>query len=221
MVGLSVAPQPAAAATQAECDFNPTSERCYSIRISNVFNYGAKHSVKVRDGLTYNPAEMFVISTMWVAMDSGWWVEAGYGEGIFACGSSTVPRWYSARYNASGYQETCINGAGNPAPGTDHTVSIERLSSPTTSWAVKIDGVTRLTHTSMKTSSSELHEGLEANHWATEMLDAWAWSNYHKTSTTTFSSTVWPNPSILLVGTPSASGYSDGYGVFHHGFDGV
>ena len=219
---VSALARPASAAQQSECDFNPPGfgERCRAELHTNVLAHGAIYSLKVRAGLTYNPSEMFVISSLWVAMPGGGWVEAGYGYGVFTCGAKTTATWYSARYNASGYFEMCPTSVPAPAVGSDHQVKFEKINGD--EWLLVIDGTLAWLHVDMKTYGNTLDLGLERNHWATRLNDAWSWSYRYKTTSDVWLNSIWSNTYTTIIGTPSAYGSGTApYAVFVHGFSGV
>lgn len=163
---------------------------------------------------TYNPSEMFVISTSWMGMADGWWVEAGYGYGIFQCGPRTSATWYTARWNSSGYLEACPALAG-PGVGTTHAVDIVHLSpTSSTSWLVSYSGVMAYGWNAMKTSGNQIDVGLEANHWATAMSNAWSHTQQRLTSTGTWQS--W-TPATSSVEPPAYGSFV--YGIWLHGIN--
>jgi|CXWL01.1.fsa_nt_gi hypothetical protein len=229
--GLAIYAPPVAkvgAQVQGECDLTPSlGERCYAVLKSATDNLGSEVWVRVRDGFTYSPPDMHINETMWVSMQGGYWVEVGYFYGkIRWCGPTTSPTWYTARNrfinNYHYYWDTCVTAVPAPTIGSDHLLRIARLSSPTTSWLVSIDNVLVYNHTAMQTSSFSLQVGVETNHWATSLNNAWAYAYRHIQPDGAWSPSIWPNTSILLVGTPSAYGtITAPYAVFEHGFWGV
>lgn len=228
--GLAMYAPPVAevgAQVQTECDLTPSpGERCYAVLQYAAQNIGPEVWVKVRDGFNYSPPNMHINETMWVTMPGNYWVEVGYFYGkIMFCGPTTTPNWYTARYRPSDsvpYWDSCINAVPAPTVDSDHLLRVARLASPTTSWLVSIDNVLVYSHTAMQTSSFFLQVGVETTHWATRLNNAWAYGYRRRLPSGQWATTIWPNTTTLLVGTPSSYGtITAPYAVFEHGFWGV
>lgn len=215
-------------ASNSDCDFNPSSERCRAeVRNLNLTNIGGEVTLYVAPGGTYNPNEMFVIQTMWVTTANTGncpfgvcWVETGYGYGIFDCGPSTVARWYRATGRPTGYTEDCINSVPAPTVGQSRVVRVARTadSGSQSTWSSYIDGTYVGAYGQHNSGTSPgLATGLEANHWATQLTQAGSYNlKYRATGGTWVSG--WGSTSTLILGSPPAYGYW-GYGIWVTGIN--